>query len=159
MATYIDHMLFDIEERMLITAEVDTPDSQIMDAHEAIARNYAEIDISKYNIPSVDVDALADGDVDTGGDTQATALRAMYLKTQNRRFYPITHKNAIVGMPFGNVATAKSVEKLQDENADLKARVLYLEEVVNRLLSGDGGGSSTGKLVMLEGVKVPVTNS
>lgn len=160
MVEYIDAMLFDIEERMLITAEVDTPDSQLMDAHEAIAREYAKIDINKYDIPSIDISTLAeDSDVDTGGNTQATALRAMYLKTQNRRFYPITHRNAVVGLPFGNVATEKSVATLREENTKLLARILYLEEVVNRLLSGEGGGTSTGKLVMLEGVKVPVVNS
>ena len=151
MKNYIDAALFEIEEKMLICVDKDTSEGEILDSHEAVAQAYATIDIDKYDIPEISRRTRSkDTEVDTGGKTQATALRAMYLKTDNKRFYPITHKNAIVGMPFGDIATAKSVSKLTKEKEALAARVEYLENVVQQLLSGGTGGS--GRLVMLEGL-------
>lgn len=157
MEEYLDAVLYNIEDRMLIVASIDADDEELEEAHQSVFDAYDIEDIEKYTDGEGGAD-LSEGNsrVDSEGNTQATAYRAKYLKNEGKRFYPITHRNAVVGLPFEDIATARSVDEVKTTTEKHNARLEYLEDVLEQLLSGGGETGSTGKLVMFEGAKEPV---
>lgn len=154
MAAHIDYAILELEVQAIKACDQDTHDKKIMDDHLAAVEQLEKFDPEKYLKENMNPD-FDDGL--GGGDTQASALRGRYLLYGHKRFYPITHRNAIVGLPFGNLATEKSVVMLQEANTYLDERIKYLEDVIQVLLSGGGSaGGSTGALVKLAGQRVAI---
>lgn len=151
LVQYIDLNLYDMELRMVKVANIDDSEEDINATHEQLLAEYKAI-LEEYSNGSSGATS-----------SQEVAIKAMYLLNQEKRFYPVTHKNAVIGLPFGEVATVKSVEKAEKVLDSHNHRLEYLEEVIERLISGDTTGDSqaisTGKLVMLRGFKIPVYNA
>ena len=151
MVNLIDTTLLDIEERILTTAYEATNDATILEEYQKVKDSIANW---------VPYEGLEDSNNSEDGETtsSASALRAMYVRTDGKRFYPITHRNAVIGLPFGNLATEKSVTTLEDYAKSLESRIAYLEDIVQMLING-GGGELGSCLAMFEGLKVPVPES
>lgn len=154
MAAYIDYALLTLEAEGIKACDQDTHDVLIAKEHEAVLDAIENFDPTKYLEENMNPDFdWGDWDLDETGASQATGMRAIYLKTNKKRFYPITHRNAIVGLPFGNLATEKSVIMLQEANDFLTSRIEYLEDVIKAILGGESDGGDTGLLVKFAGLR------
>lgn len=149
MANYIDMALLNIEAYCLKTASLYSDDEDVKNEYDEIIHAIETWEPYTGNTEIEDPE---------NSETQVTAMRALYLKTNNKRFYPITHRNAVIGLPFGNLATEKSVTTLEDYTKSLESRIAYLEDIVQMLING-GGGELGSSLAMFEGLKVPVPES
>lgn len=132
MTKSIDDELFNIEEKMLTPAPVDYTEPT----------SFKELAASLRAINNIPVDTLYDEvpkmiTLSAEEATQQNATRAKYMMTDGKRIYPITHKNAIVGLPNADLATVKNIETLQKTIDQLLARIETLEAIT--------GGGVTGK--------------
>lgn len=114
----IDEELFQVEEVMIKTREDDT--DQTINTEE-ITKTYAE------------VPTLIPVEYSTSSESsQTNATRAKYLTTNGKRIYPITHKNAIVGLPNADLATVNDIKSLQTLITQLTGKVQALEEIAGK---------------------------
>lgn len=128
MANAIDMGLLTAEAKCLKAVSEDTSDEDIYKEYQDI------LDRIENWVP---YDGSTEEDSDNAeSSVKSGAFRALYIKTGNKRFYPITHRNAIVGLPFGKLATEKSVTELEEQVKLQEARITYLENVIEQLLSG-----------------------
>ena len=125
MVNIIDYTLLEIEEKALTTAYEETSD-------ESILEQYLKVKEAIENW--VPYTGEEEEDTITTGSS-ISAIRAMYTNVDGKRFYPITHKNAIVGLPFGNIATEKSVNNLELYVKSLEERVAYLERLIETVIN------------------------
>lgn len=116
----IDEELFQVEEVML-KAVAEDEEYQSVNNQEVLT-TYSEVP----TLIPVNYTTASDG------TTQKTATRAKYLTTDGKRIYPITHKNAIVGLPNADLATVDDITKLQNTIALLTGKVEALEEIAGK---------------------------
>lgn len=161
MAYKIDIILDEIEEQILVASE----SQEEINSHDKVSEVYDTIDIDKYDISysgkTTKISGYSNSTYSNGrlGKERGlyaspTSLPVMYLKTEEKRFYPITHKNAIIGLPSGDVATVKSLQETNDMIAALENRIQYLETLVKQMLADSNNGN--GNLLLLEGNATPV---
>lgn len=96
----IDELLFDIEERMITVIDKDSQEDPVQVLRTAMADEKYSID--KYEVPST-YEVM----------TQSRATRAKYLQVHEKRIYPITHRNAVVGLPNDPIATQPQLEDVK----------------------------------------------
>lgn len=125
----IDDELYAIESQMLMAVDTDYTEpatyselvALLTEANNApVTKNYDEV-------PTV---------MNSNSKTQSTAIRAKYMMTGGERVYPITHKNAIIGLPNAEIATIRQIESLEETIRLLTSRVATLESIT--------GGGVTG---------------
>lgn len=125
----IDDELYDIEAKMIMTVDDDYVEpetyTELMRALRSI--NDTPVTKSYSEVPTVM----------TRGSSQKNATRAKYVITGGERVYPITHKNAVIGLPNAEIATIRHIEALQQTIKDLTSRIQTLEGIT--------GGGVTGK--------------
>lgn len=127
----IDTELFSIEATMLISAKLDYLEPASFAELSKVLRAINDMPVEKTysEVPTIVPRA--------SGNTQSTATRAKYMLSEGKRIYPITHKNAIVGLPNAPLATTYDIEDLTDIITKLINRVEVLEAT--------SGGGVTGK--------------
>lgn len=130
MIKAIDDDLFLIEEEMLIGADEDYVPPSTFTELRSLLRTINETPIEKTYDEVPTVFELSNG------LTQKTATRAKYMLNEGKRIYPITHKNAIIGLPNAELATIRNIESLTKIIDELKARIETLEALTGGGIEG-----------------------
>lgn len=128
----IDDELFDIESIMLTPASIDYVEPTTFNELFTLSReiNTTPVTTTYDEVPKMITLSAEES-------SQQNATRAKYMMTDGKRIYPITHKNAIVGLPNADLATVKDIQSLQKMVTQLTARLETLEAIT--------GGGVTNK--------------
>lgn len=126
----IDDELYAIEAQMLMAVDVDYTEPATYSELVALLTEVNNTPVTRRydEVPTV---------MNSNSRTQANATRAKYMITGGERVYPITHKNAIIGLPNAEIATIRHIESLEETIRLLASRVTTLEGIT--------GGGVTGK--------------
>lgn len=118
MIKAIDSELYDIEAKMILAVEKDyvEPTSYLELADMLRSINNKPVTKSYAEVPKL-----------VTKDTVKKATKARYIITANERVYPITHKNAIIGLPNAEIATIRDIESVMALMKNISERVETLE--------------------------------
>ena len=109
MIAMIDALLYDIETEIITVAPLDyvEPKTQSALIDTMFAININAPTTQNSNTPVIGRKS-----------DKKKSTKAMYLMTDNERFYPITHKSAIIGMPTGVLASSDDLASVEGQTQE-----------------------------------------